>query len=283
MTRLVVLFAVSLAACASNSADSADFEADDAAGIDGKADSLASTSTYYVGRPDLRRCVSPYCGGTWVHRANFKRTRCADGNWSSECYVFDIDVQALQVDDYLASTVTDGFDVGRAVLRGKLAVVAGNTVASLIASEAWLSTDGTAPASGDLFYRATDSIRCLTTPCNAIHVAKLNSTIARNVDVDLSTVPGSDEDRQAATDDLLGQPGLVIAAHLTKSAAISSQAYRRVRPAGSCGAVGDGTCGPGLLCCFPCGIQPDPDLGGNACHNQCMPPQNGTNHCPLFQ
>ena len=40
----------------------------------------------------------------------------------------------------------------------------------------------------------------------------------------------------------------------------------------------DQECPSGLLCCYPCGIAPDPET--NACANRCLAPMNG--HCPLF-
>ncbi len=42
---------------------------------------------YYTFRQDLRRCVSPRCGGLFVKAVNQKLTRCADGVKRTECYV----------------------------------------------------------------------------------------------------------------------------------------------------------------------------------------------------
>lgn len=49
--------------------------------------------------------------------------------------------------------------------------------------------------------------------------------------------------------------------------------------AGDAGGVGatcssSDMCGPGLLCCYPCGIP--------GCMNRCMPPDPSTGRCPLF-
>src|SRR5690348_9827287 len=54
-------------------------------------DSLASTSSFYTFRHDLRRCASPRCGGYFVKLVNERRTRCADNHFQSECYVASID------------------------------------------------------------------------------------------------------------------------------------------------------------------------------------------------
>jgi hypothetical protein len=247
---------------------------DDAA----KADGLGTTSTYYRGRFDARRCMFPLCGGAWVRRVNATTTKCSDGKYQAECYVAEIDVSRLALkSDYLDEQVRSRFEAGTVVLRGNLAAGTLGTfkIARLLAREAWMAAADGAPAASDRFYRASDSgIRCFTTPCPSIHVAKLNSTTARNIDgIDLSQVPGTEADREAASDDLMRR-GLVVAAHLqqTREGMIvqTSQAYRRVIPAagGLCGA--GSPCGPAQLCCYPCGIQ--------GCKNVCMAVES----CPLY-
>src|SRR5215207_155196 len=54
-------------------------------------DSLASTSSFYTFRRDVRRCASPRCGGLFVNLVNQSRTRCADNRFRNECYVGTID------------------------------------------------------------------------------------------------------------------------------------------------------------------------------------------------
>src|ERR687895_188210 len=54
-------------------------------------DSLASTSSFYSFRRDLRRCAAPRCGGYFVKLVNQSRTRCADNRFQRECYVASID------------------------------------------------------------------------------------------------------------------------------------------------------------------------------------------------
>src|SRR5260370_23237107 len=50
-------------------------------------DPMNATSTFYSLRRDLRRCVSPLCGGYFVKRVNMSSTRCANGRFMSECYL----------------------------------------------------------------------------------------------------------------------------------------------------------------------------------------------------
>lgn len=247
---------------------------------EGKADSTSSTSTYYRGRFDARKCMFPLCGGVWVRRANFTKTKCLDGKWAAECYVAVVDPQKLGLgSSFLDDQVTSGFAAGTVLLRGKLAAgtISGMSVARLVAKEAWMAATADDPAVGDLFYRASDSgIRCFTTPCPSVHIAKLNSTVAANVDgVDLTAVPGTDADRAAAGSELMGI-GLVIAAHKQQSTkggklAVASQAYRRVVAPGTLCSAGSGlACGPALQCCYPCGIP--------GCKHVCM----AVDSCPLI-
>jgi hypothetical protein len=52
---------------------------------------LAVGGDYYLARADVRRCAFPLCGGFFVSRVNSAQTRCANGRWSRECYVAEID------------------------------------------------------------------------------------------------------------------------------------------------------------------------------------------------
>src|SRR5688572_31228014 len=56
-----------------------------------EVDSLASTSSFYTIRRDLRRCASPMCGGYFIKLVNQPRTRCANGRSMPECYVASIE------------------------------------------------------------------------------------------------------------------------------------------------------------------------------------------------
>ena len=42
---------------------------------------LAAAGEYYSVREDMRRCMSPLCGGYFVKRVNQSRTRCGNGRW----------------------------------------------------------------------------------------------------------------------------------------------------------------------------------------------------------
>jgi hypothetical protein len=56
---------------------------------------VASTDPIYRLSYDLRDCLWPLCGGYWVKRVNRPTTRCADGTEAAECYVAEVDWDAL--------------------------------------------------------------------------------------------------------------------------------------------------------------------------------------------
>ena len=136
-------------------------------------DSLASTSSFYSFRRDLRRCASPRCGGYFVKLVNQWRTRCADGRYQSECYVATIDWRGQAEPDS-----------DRGVLRGTIRRK--GQFGEFRATEVWQAASANQPAG--TFYRVRDrGLRCIAAPCATHHEATLNSTAARNIaGVDLS-------------------------------------------------------------------------------------------------
>lgn len=184
------LFAVGLgitsAACAANT-DAVDEEAvatDDAAYRKGD---ITDASTYFIVKPDYRRCMYPMCGGYFVKRVNGSKTKCSDGKWQDSCYVVSIDTKT--------ETGTDihQLDAARLVLRGDFAKADAElgghplpgTWSKFDATEAWIGdekgADHTALWNGKwwangIFYRyALNGVRCFRAPCPSIDGVRLNS------------------------------------------------------------------------------------------------------------
>lgn len=141
------------------------------------ADSLASTSSFYSFRRDLRKCASPRCGGYFVKLVNDARMRCVDNRWAAECYVADIEWNGQPEPES-----------DRALLRGTMHVRGNRNgrFGVLRVTEVWQAASANQPSG--TFFRVLDrGIRCIAAPCPTHHEARLNSTHSRDVaGVDLS-------------------------------------------------------------------------------------------------
>ena len=135
-------------------------------------DAVNATSTFYSLRSDLRRCVSPICGGYFVRRVNMSSTRCANGRSMSECYVAGIDWNGQPQAD-IAHLLVRGSIVARSY--GKF----GN-LGELRVSESWMTISDNQPV-GTYYLVRDRGIRCITFPCPTHHEAKLNSSFSRNI------------------------------------------------------------------------------------------------------
>ncbi len=141
---------------------------------DESADISADSVTYgayHTVRKDMRRCISPLCGGYWLKRANRELTLCADGTWASECYVATLDLRAKTG---LTDSELEGVDLTRLVVRGtiKLATMESWKLGKFTASEVWYPGSDTAPTG--TFYKVTDlGIRCAKAPCFSFEAQKL--------------------------------------------------------------------------------------------------------------
>jgi hypothetical protein len=125
-------------------------------------------SSFHVVRADPRLCPSPICGGYWVSRANYARTRCHDGLLRPRCYVASAVGDDRQP---LATGVPDGA-LARATIEprtfggfGELGVL---VVADLF------SPAGRAQPSGRFFRLVDTGIRCIRAPCFFVRASTLN-------------------------------------------------------------------------------------------------------------
>lgn len=212
---LVSLFL--LPACTSDY-DLDEFSDDEADFADlGKADALDGTGTYtyfYVTR-DLRKCVSPLCGGYMVHRVNRAKTRCADGVQNAQCYVAEIDWSALGLPEDQIAGITghDGL-----VLRGHIdSAVYGDfgNLGKFVPSEAWVPSAFAAGSPTGVFSHVIDSgLVCISYPCVSIDESKLNSDqFAYIADLDFGPSGATEDEIAKAFDALQGEQGLIVAGY----------------------------------------------------------------------
>ena len=161
-------------------------------------DSLASTSSFYSFRRDVRRCASPRCGGLFVKLVNQSRTRCADNRFRNECYVGTIDWGGQNQPDN-----------DRALLRGTLRPR--GEFGLMRVSEVWQAASATQPSG--TFYRVRDrGLRCIAAPCPTHHEATLNSTASRNIaGIDLAGAGAQDNSLSEANSAMTLQDGILAA------------------------------------------------------------------------
>lgn len=136
---------------------------------------------YYSIRPDLRKCVSPLCGGYWISAVNQKSTRCAGGRQQAECYVAKINWAAIGLDGSEGASLVLGHQRQSEFSSfGSLGV--------LTPGDAWRpATD--APPEGTWFGLRDNGMRCITSPCYSIDERTLNGRQLQTIsDVDLSGV-----------------------------------------------------------------------------------------------
>ncbi|HEX6730682.1 MAG TPA: DUF6748 domain-containing protein [Pyrinomonadaceae bacterium] len=165
-------------------------------------DSLASTSTFFTIRRDVRRCASPRCGGFFVRRVNTRGTRCADGRQMTECYVAEIDWNGHSQPE-----------PNRTLIRGELTSLSHRRMGRfglLRASEVW-EAGSDKSATGD-FFRVRDlGLRCITHPCLTHHEAKLNTTASRDIaGVELNGAGASNDRLSEAVKAMTSQGGIIV-------------------------------------------------------------------------
>jgi len=162
---------------------------------------LVAGATYYRIRPDLRRCVSPLCGGYFVKSVNMSSTRCADGRFRPECYVAEIDGNA--------QAESDGAQVVRGEIVARRYERFGN-LGALRLSESWKALGANQPAG--TFYLVRDrGVRCIAFPCPTHHEAKLNSSFSRNIAGVNLEAAGLGDNASVVNAAMTGPEGVIVA------------------------------------------------------------------------
>lgn len=144
---------------------------------------------FYTFRPDLRKCITPLCGGLFVKAVNREQTRCADGSLQAECYV------ATVVNKNNIAYVQDG------LLQGKIKPKKYKGFGNLGKFElsAAFRPVVTTSASSDFVGLHNNGRVCITTPCFSFDEYVLNSKKVKDVSlIDLENVGASEEDLTTA-------------------------------------------------------------------------------------
>ena len=149
------------------------------------AEPLAGSGEYYLVRRDVRRCISPLCGGYFVKRVNQSWARCANGRRMPECYVAEIDWKGQPE-----------IDPGKALLRGDIVArrfARFGNLGALRVTETWQSP-GDKPVTGTLYRVRDRGVRCITHPCLTHSATRLGFAFTMNIaGVDLAAAGASGE------------------------------------------------------------------------------------------
>lgn len=202
-TNLFAVLAVVLAGCGVTDATL------DELGNDTNEDSAelsTRSQTYVVMRRDLRRCVSPMCGGYYVRDVNRVNLR--------EVYVSGLDFSQSGLLEETIADVTSAADF-EVVLRGKLGAEEPRfQTRPFIVTAAWRGMPGVKVADGATFFSvASVSLQCIAAPCPTLKATKLNSTSATLAhDVDVAHAAKPLVDRDWLTDRVVNKGALVAGA-----------------------------------------------------------------------
>lgn len=171
----------------------------------------ARNMNYYALRQDMRRCIAPLCGGLFVRQVNQDLTVCEDGSRQKECYVAELDLNALRLDD--AGEAEVKAHATEFLMRGTLRKKAFQRFGRLgvfRATEAFRGHPGQNPDGS--YYRVNDmGIVCVTTPCFSLSAIKLNLKASPETFAGIN-LTGIGEDQSDARAQMRKADGLLIAA-----------------------------------------------------------------------
>ncbi|MCX7099815.1 MAG: hypothetical protein NTV43_18125 [Methylococcales bacterium] len=172
----------------------------------------ADVDVYYRARADVRKCMSPVCGGVFVQPLNQPNFRCPGQALSKECYTYELDWSALQLSPEQQSAAQAQIASGRSVLRGRLnKQLFGRYGKQWVLSVTGAWAAATATPSADTVYQVRlNGIRCIAAPCNSVEELKLNSTVLLNIaGLDLAVANASPTQLENASAQLT--TGLIVA------------------------------------------------------------------------
>ncbi|MET0340055.1 MAG: Kazal-type serine protease inhibitor family protein [Polyangiales bacterium] len=236
-------------------------EADDA--LASQADALTASTLYFTARRDVRRCAFPRCGGSFVRALNRGQIRCADGTQAPECYVADLDLDALGLSAARAQQLIA--EQHKVVFLGALRPSSTHRgFGALVAKGAFRGVNET--AAGATLLTKSSGIVCIQAPCPThIGVVVNRGTKLMLTSLDLSVLRASDTDL-ARVQKALANDGVLLSGRLGVNGNDASlgvtQAYLPVGAERRCGSRGLPACGKAEFCQFDAGTCGELDRPG---------------------
>lgn len=216
MMRFISLISI-LTACASAQAPTdelAGTETTEAASVDGKADAAGGTFTYFSITADLRKCMSPVCGGYFLSRVGRDYTWCVDGSARDTCYAPMLDWSEANLSETSQGKLVAAAANATAIVRGRFAHRWWSGFGDLgrfVVTEAWVAENASVPEG--VFVKIVPSgIVCITTPCPTITEQRLNSLRSANIaEIDWTPAELTDREIEGFSDDIWAGTGAIIA------------------------------------------------------------------------
>lgn len=171
-------------------------------------------ATYFTVKPDLRKCISPMCGGWIINPVNKRKMQCLDGRVMEECYVGTLNITIPHISEKQTETLINAMHQSQALISATITddVPFGH----LNVDRAWVSATDQAPSGR--FLNVTDNgIRCITYPCPSYDGLLLNHHRVKSLaSVDLQRVSATEEQLEQAFQSLTSEQGLQVAGRFVK-------------------------------------------------------------------
>ena len=209
-----------------------------------QADESQALSTYFTSyvtlRYDMRRCISPLCGGYWVRSVNGAASQ-------EETYVSALDFSRAKMSEETQALVRDG--ISEVIVKGRLGAREPQfNTRKLVVYGAWRGMPGVKPSAQAVFYRVDDKgIVCIKAPCPSLEARKLNGykrAMVADIDVRDAALSGVDQRWLAGR---VARHGALVAGTLEGLTLDASQVYVQLPDSvGPCPAMPEFACGYGL-------------------------------------
>lgn len=157
------------------------------------------TDGYYTATQDLRKCVSPLCGGIFIKEVNKRFTVCADGSRARQCYIGTPNWDKLGFNPFAHAGDTGVFTA--LLLKGQVLENKEGDFGNLgeFVAEAAYRPATNNPARGRFVALENKGIYCITSPCFSIDQSLLNRDKTKIISgFNLNPVGASSADVDAA-------------------------------------------------------------------------------------